>query len=76
MNASNDWFDKGFNELLQFLNDLLLKANVLPRTTYQAKKNCLSLGLEVEKNHVCRNNCMLFCNEYVMLNECHICGTS
>ena len=30
MKASNSWFDKGFNELLQFLNDLLPKANVLP----------------------------------------------
>jgi hypothetical protein len=30
MKASNGWSDKGFNELLQFLNDLLPKANVLP----------------------------------------------
>jgi hypothetical protein len=34
MKASNGWSDKGFNELLQFLNDLLTKANVLPRSTY------------------------------------------
>jgi hypothetical protein len=30
MKANNGWSDKGFNELLQFLNDLLLKANVFP----------------------------------------------
>jgi hypothetical protein len=36
--ASNSWSDKGFNELLQFLNDLLPKTNMLPGSTYQAKK--------------------------------------
>jgi hypothetical protein len=30
MKSSNGWSNKGFNELLQFLNDLLPKANVLP----------------------------------------------
>jgi hypothetical protein len=39
MKASNGWSDKVFNELLLFLNDLLPKANLLPRSTYQAKKN-------------------------------------
>jgi hypothetical protein len=33
MKASNGWSDKGFNKLLQFLNDLLPKAKVLPRST-------------------------------------------
>jgi hypothetical protein len=67
MKASNYCPDKGFNELLQLLNDLLPKANVLPRSTYQAKKIVCSLGLEVEKIHACRNDCMLFCNEDAML---------
>jgi hypothetical protein len=53
MKASNGWSDKGFNELLQFLNDLLRKANVLPQSTYQAKKIVCPLGLEVEKIHAC-----------------------
>jgi hypothetical protein len=53
MKASNDWSDKGFNELLQFLNNLIPKANVLPRSTYQAKKIVCPLGLEVEKIHRC-----------------------
>jgi hypothetical protein len=53
MKASNGWSDKGFNELLQFLNDLLPKASVLPRSMYQAKKIVCPLGLEVEKSHAC-----------------------
>jgi hypothetical protein len=76
MKASNSWSDKGFNELLQFLNDLLPKANVLSRSTYQTKKIVCPLGLKVEKIHACRNDCMLFCNEDVMLEECRVCGTS
>jgi hypothetical protein len=53
MKASNGWSDKDFIELLQFLNDLLPKANVLPQSTYQAKKIVCPLGMEVEKIHAC-----------------------
>jgi hypothetical protein len=76
MKASNGWSDKGFNELLQFLNDLLRKANVLPQSTYQAKKIVCPLGLEVEKIHACSNDCMLFHNEDAMMEDCHVCKTS
>jgi hypothetical protein len=74
--AGNGWSDKGFIELLPFLNDLLPKDNMLPRSTYQGKKIVCPLGLEVDKIHACRNDCMLFHNEDAMLEECHICGTS
>jgi hypothetical protein len=76
MKASNNWSDKGFNELVQFLRDLLPKDNVLPQITYHAKKIGCPLGLKVEKIHVCRNDYMLFHNDDAMLEECHICGSS
>jgi hypothetical protein len=76
MKASNGWSDKGFNELLQFFNDLLPKANVLPQSTYQEKKIICQLGLEVEKIHACRNDCMLFRNKDSMFEECHVRGIS
>jgi hypothetical protein len=44
MKDSNDWFDDGFNELLQLLRDFLPKYNVLPQSTYQPKKIVL-LGM-------------------------------
>jgi hypothetical protein len=71
MKANNGWSDKGFNKLLQFLNDLLPKANVLPRSTYQAKKIVCPLELEVEKIHACRNDCVLFHNENIVFAEHH-----
>jgi hypothetical protein len=76
MKASNGWPDKAFNELLQFLNNLLPKANVLPQSTYQAKKIVCPLGLKVEKIHACQNDCMLFHNEDAILEEFRIYGTS
>jgi hypothetical protein len=76
MKASNGWSNKGFNELLQFLKDLLPKDNMLPRSMYRAKKIICPLGLEMEKIHACRNDCMLFHNKDAMLDECHVCGTS
>jgi hypothetical protein len=72
MKASNGWSDKGFIELIQFLNNLFPKANILPRSTYQAKKIICLLGLEIEKIHACRNDCMLFHNKDAMLEECHV----
>jgi hypothetical protein len=74
--ACNGWSNKGFNELLHFLNDLLPKANVLPRSTYQANKIVCPLGFEVEKIHACQNDYILFHNEDAMLERCRVCGTS
>jgi hypothetical protein len=76
MKASNGWSDKGFNELLQFLSDLISKINVLPRSTYGAKKMICLLGLEVKKMHACRNDCMLFRKDDAILEECRVCGSS
>jgi hypothetical protein len=74
--ASNGWSNKGFNELLHFLNEFVPKANVLPRSTYQAKKIICPLGLKVEKIHACQNDYMLFHNKDAILEECCVCETS
>jgi hypothetical protein len=58
------------------VNDLLGKANVLPRSTYHTNKIVCPLGFKVEQIHACRNDCMLFLNDDAMLEECHVCGTS
>ena len=36
--ASNGLSDKGFEELLKLIKNVLLEGNTLPETTYEAKK--------------------------------------
>ena len=36
--ASNDLSDKGFEELLKLIKNLLPEGNTMPETTYKAKK--------------------------------------
>jgi len=73
--ATNGVSDKGFGELLQIVKNMLPEANVLPSTTYQAKKIVCPLGLEVQKIHACPNDCILYRGaEYENLQACPVCG--
>ena len=72
--ASNGLSDKGFEELLKLLKNLLSEGNNLPETTYEAKKIVCSLGLEAQKIHACPNYCILYRGEYENLNLCPVCN--
>ncbi|CAO2141567.1 unnamed protein product [Urochloa humidicola] len=61
--ASNGVSDKGFNELLTIVKNMLSDGNELPSTTYEAKKTICPLGLEVHKIHTCPNDCILYRGE-------------
>ena len=76
LKASNGWSDKSFTELLGFLGDVLPEGNVLPASTYQAKQVVCPLGLEVQKIHACRNDCILYRNEFEDLDVCPVCKAS
>jgi hypothetical protein len=68
--------DKGFEELLGIVNNMLPEGSELPSTTYEAKKVVCSLGLEVQKIHACPNDCILYHgDEYEKLDVCPVCGT-
>ena len=43
--ASNGLSDKGFEELLKLIKNLLSEGNTLPKTTYEAKKGYLSFRI-------------------------------
>lgn len=44
LKASNSWSDKSFTEILELLKDLLLEGNLIPQTTYEAKKSLMPIG--------------------------------
>ena len=55
---------------------MLPRDNVLPHSTYEAKKIVFPLGLEVQKIHACINDCILYRGEeYENLNACPVCGS-
>ncbi|WVZ57983.1 hypothetical protein U9M48_008305 [Paspalum notatum var. saurae] len=74
--ASNGVSNKGFNELLMLIKKLLPEGNKLPATTYEAKEVVWPLGLEVQKIHVCPNDCILYRGDYRELECCPMCKAS
>jgi hypothetical protein len=73
--AENGIRDKAFEQLLKILKKKFPKDNVLPSSTYEAKKVVCPLGLEVLKIHACINDCILYRGkEYENLNACPVCG--
>ncbi|KAK1669292.1 hypothetical protein QYE76_057451 [Lolium multiflorum] len=72
--AENGTSDKGFEKLLKIIKKMLPGENVLPSSTYEAKKVDCPLGLEVQKIHACINDCIFYRGEYENLNACPVCS--
>jgi hypothetical protein len=59
---------------LKIMKKMLLRANELPTTTYEAKQVVCPLGLEIPKIHACPNDCILYRGEeYENLDACPVC---
>jgi hypothetical protein len=75
LKESNGWSNCSFKELFMLLKDMLPQGNVVPETVYEAKQIICPLGLEVEKIHACKNDCILYRGpKYEDLEKCPICG--
>jgi hypothetical protein len=62
-------------ELLTLLKGILPQGNAVHETVYEAKQIICPLGLEVEKIHACKNDCILYRGpEYEDLEKCPICA--
>jgi hypothetical protein len=56
------------------LKDMLHQGNAVPKIVYEAKQIICPLGLEVEKIHARKNDCILYRGpEYEDLEKCPIC---
>ena len=76
LKATHHMTDRGFKALLDLLRDMLPEGNEIPKTTYEAKQNICPLGLEVEKIHACKNDCILFRGDHANDTECQKCQTA
>jgi len=66
--------NKFIDELLCYLSeDMLLEGNKLPKSHYVARKTIRRLGLEYHNIHGCPDGCVLYNNEYAMLDRCPKC---
>lgn len=64
LKANHHFTDRGFKALLDLIHDMLPEKNEIPKSTYEAKKIISPMGLEVEKIHACKEDCILFRGEY------------
>jgi hypothetical protein len=74
LKATHRWTDGGFKALLDLLRDMLPEKNEISMTTYEAKQTICPLGMEVEKIHACKDDCILFRGDLADLHECLECG--
>ena len=70
------WSDKSLTDLLVLLKNMLPNENTLPKSHYEAKKILRPVGMEYQKIHACRNNCILYRNEFAKIWNCPTCGVS
>ncbi|XP_039126193.1 uncharacterized protein LOC120262183 [Dioscorea cayenensis subsp. rotundata] len=73
---NSGWTEKSFAKVLELLGRAFGEQSSWPKSSYEAKKIIKTLGLNYEKIHVCKQDCMLFWREYASAESCHICGTS
>ena len=70
------WSDKSFTELLMLLKIMLPEDNTSPNNHYEANKILCPVGMEYQKIHACRNDCILYRNQFAELCKCLTCGVS
>ena len=65
--------NKGLDMMLELLTKVLPKGNLVPRSTYEAKKILRDLGMSYEYIDACKNDCALFWKENENLDKCPMC---
>jgi hypothetical protein len=68
--------NKGLDMILDLLIKLLPKGNLVPRSTYEAKKILRDMGLSYKYIHACKNDYALFWKENANLDVYPVCKES
>lgn len=76
MKAKYNIVDSGFTDILSYLFTVLPAGNMLPKSTYEAKKVACPLGLEVVRSHACPLDCIIYKGDYKDMHSCPVCQTS
>ena len=68
--------NKGLDMMLELLIKVLPKGNLVPRSTYKAKKILRDLSMPYEHKDACKNDCALFWKENENIEKCPVCEGS
>ena len=74
--AANNSTDKSLDDQLAYLCKIMPKDHKLPQSCNEAKKIVCPLGLEVQRYHACRNDCMIYRGKDANLKNCPVCKES
>jgi hypothetical protein len=70
MKSKYNFSNQCYNDIIKLIIDLILVKHNMPKDLYQSKKIVAGLGMNYEKIHVCKKNCMLFWKEHKDDTEC------
>jgi len=74
LKCDNHWSDKSFQKLLSIMRRAIPNGeSTIPKTMYHAKSVVRDLGLNYTKIDACRNDCILYRNEYADVETCPNC---
>ncbi|XP_018459711.2 uncharacterized protein LOC108830611 [Raphanus sativus] len=65
-----------FDQLLSLVHDMLPRDNVLPKSTDEMKKFLKQFGFGYDVSHACKNDCILYRNQYEDAVSCPRCSES
>ena len=75
LKCTHGFNESAFSGITELIKEAFPDVNLPP--SFSAAKNMIrDLGLDYQKIHACRNDCMLYWAENVNKNECKICGVS
>ena len=74
MKSKHHFSERCFDDFTKFLHEVLPKDNKMVANSYRTKKLVQGLALPVEKIDCCKNSCMIYWGEDILLTSCKFCN--